>query len=59
MSEVNKALEQNFEHLKDVSCSNMALEDELFEVKESEKRLLDKIQDLEVDYDRVIVDVIA
>ncbi|CAL5213205.1 unnamed protein product [Lathyrus oleraceus] len=59
MSEVNKVLEQNIEHLKDVSCSNIALKDELVEVKESDKRLLDKIRDLEVDYDRVIADVIA
>ncbi|XP_050916311.1 shaggy-related protein kinase theta-like [Lathyrus oleraceus] len=30
MSEVNKALERNIEHLKDVSCSNIALKDELY-----------------------------
>ncbi|XP_058730761.1 kinesin-like protein KIN-12D [Vicia villosa] len=58
MGEASKALEQNIEHLKDVSCSNIALKDELVEVKESEIRLLNKIQDLEVYYDRAIGDVI-
>ncbi|CAI8618378.1 unnamed protein product [Vicia faba] len=59
ISEVNKELEQNIELLKDVSCSNIALKGELVEVKESEKRLLDEIRDLEVDYDRVIGDALA
>ncbi|KAL5054076.1 hypothetical protein RYX36_034758 [Vicia faba] len=59
ISEVNKELEQNIELLKDVSCSNIAWKGELVEVKESEKRLLDEIRDLEVDYDRVIGDALA
>jgi kinesin family protein 15 len=59
MGEVNKVLEQNIELLKDVTCSNSALKGELLEVRMSEKRLLHKIQDLEVDYDKLIGDVIA
>lgn len=59
MGEENKVLEQNVEFLKDVTCSNSALKGELVEVKESKKRLLDKILDLEADYDKVIGDVIA
>nr|KYP49832.1 Kinesin-like protein KIF15 [Cajanus cajan] len=58
MGEVNKVLEQNIEFLKDVSCSNNALKGELVEVKEAKKRLLDKILDLEADYDKLIGDVI-
>ncbi|TKY59131.1 Phragmoplast orienting kinesin 2 [Spatholobus suberectus] len=58
MGEVNKVLDQNIEFLKDVTCSNNALKGELVEVKEAKKRLLDKILDLEADYDKVIGDVI-
>ncbi|QCD83147.1 kinesin family member 15 [Vigna unguiculata] len=58
MGEVNKVLEQNIESLKDVTCSNNALKGELVDVKETRKRLLDKILDLEADYDKVIADVI-
>ncbi|KAL9327432.1 hypothetical protein ACSQ67_008077 [Phaseolus vulgaris] len=58
MGEVNKVLEQNIESLKEVTCSNNALKGELFDVKETRKRLLDKILDLEADYDKVIADVI-
>ncbi|XP_027191010.1 kinesin-like protein KIN-12D isoform X2 [Cicer arietinum] len=59
MGEVNMVLEQNIVLLKDVTCSNNALKGELVEVKESEKKLLDKNRDLEADYDKVIGDVIA
>ncbi|KOM31824.1 hypothetical protein LR48_Vigan01g138000 [Vigna angularis] len=58
MGEVNKVLEQNIESLKDVTCSNNALKGELADVKETRKRLLNKILDLEADYDKVIADVI-
>ncbi|RDX99717.1 Kinesin-like protein KIN-12D, partial [Mucuna pruriens] len=58
MGEVNKVLEQNMEFLKDVTCSNNALKGELVEVKEAKQRLLDKILDLEADYDKVICEVI-
>ncbi|KAK7362682.1 hypothetical protein VNO77_04802 [Canavalia gladiata] len=58
MCEVNKVLEQKIEFLKDVACSNNALKGELVEVKEAKKRLLDKILDLEANYDKVIGDVI-
>jgi len=58
MGEVNKVLEQNIESLKDVTCSNNALKGELVDVKETRKKLLDKILDLEADYDKVIADVI-
>lgn len=58
-TEVGEVNKENAVLLKDVACSNIALKDELVVVKESEKRLLDKIQDLEVDYDKVIGDIIA
>ncbi|CAJ1939382.1 unnamed protein product, partial [Sphenostylis stenocarpa] len=58
MGEVNKVLEQNIEFLKDVTCSNNALKGELVDVKKARERLLDKILDLEADYDKVIADVI-
>ncbi|XP_014508802.1 kinesin-like protein KIN-12D [Vigna radiata var. radiata] len=58
MGEVNKVLEQNIESLKDVTSCNNALKGELADVKETRKRLLDKILDLEADYDKVIANVI-
>ncbi|XP_019437476.1 PREDICTED: kinesin-like protein KIN-12D isoform X1 [Lupinus angustifolius] len=58
MGEVNKALEQNIESLKDVTYSNNALKSELVEVKEAKNRLLDKILHLEADHDKVIRDLI-
>ncbi|KAL2344857.1 hypothetical protein Fmac_006142 [Flemingia macrophylla] len=58
MGEVNKVLEQDIEFLKDVTCSNNALKGELVEVKEAKKSLLDKILDLESDYDKLIGDII-
>ncbi|RZB68565.1 Kinesin-like protein KIN-12D, partial [Glycine soja] len=57
MGEVNKVLEQNIEFLKDVTCSNHALKGELVEANKAKKRLLDRILDLEADYDKVIGDV--
>ncbi|KAK2364841.1 kinesin protein KIN-12D [Trifolium repens] len=45
--------------MHDHICSNNTLKCELLEVRVSEKRLLDKIQDLEVDYVKLIGDVIA
>ncbi|XP_027348323.1 kinesin-like protein KIN-12D [Abrus precatorius] len=54
MGEVNTVLEQKIEFLKDVACSNNALKGELFEVQEAKKRLMDKILDLETDYDKVL-----
>ncbi|RZC24839.1 Kinesin-like protein KIN-12D isoform B [Glycine soja] len=59
MGEVNKVLEQNIEFLKDVTCSNHALKGELVEANKAKKRLLDRILDLEADYDKVIGDVIG
>ena len=56
---MNKILEQNIEFLKDVTCSNHALKGELVEANKAKKRLLDRILDLEADYDKVIGDVIG
>ncbi|KAL5193782.1 hypothetical protein HKD37_20G055941 [Glycine soja] len=55
---MNKVLEQNIEFLKDVTCSNHALKGELVEANKAKNRLLDRILDLEADYDKVIGDVI-
>ncbi|KAE9607258.1 putative plus-end-directed kinesin ATPase transcription factor bZIP family [Lupinus albus] len=54
----NKVLEQNVEFLKDVTCSNNALKDELVQVQEAKNRLMDKIHYLEVGYDEVVGDLI-
>ncbi|XP_015944937.1 kinesin-like protein KIN-12D isoform X1 [Arachis duranensis] len=59
LGEIDKALAQNIECLKNATSSNIALKGELSEVKEENKRLWDKVQDLEADYDRVIVDLIG
>ncbi|KAK7319825.1 hypothetical protein RJT34_04553 [Clitoria ternatea] len=58
MGEVNKVLEQNIEFLKGVNCSNNELKGEVVEVKEANKRLLDRILDLEADYDKLIGDIV-
>ncbi|KAK2370106.1 kinesin protein KIN-12D [Trifolium repens] len=44
--------------MHDHICSNNTLKGELLEVRVSEKRLLDKIQDLKVDYVKLIGDVL-
>ncbi|QHN82219.1 phragmoplast orienting kinesin 2 isoform [Arachis hypogaea] len=59
LGEIDKALAQNIESLKNATSSNIALKGELSEVKEENKRLWDKVQDLEADYDRVIVDLVG
>ncbi|KAG5069202.1 hypothetical protein JHK85_001579 [Glycine max] len=58
MGEVNKVLEQNIEFLKDVTCSNHALKGELVEANKANKKLLDRILNLEADYDKDKSDII-
>ncbi|KAI4332059.1 hypothetical protein L6164_016998 [Bauhinia variegata] len=57
MDESNKELEQKIELLKDVVCSNNAMEAELGEIKETKGRMQDIIQALEAEYDKVIRDL--
>eukprot|EP00257_Ricinus_communis_P017920 XP_015576480.1 kinesin-like protein KIN-12F [Ricinus communis] len=54
MDEVNEALELEIHLLKDDACSNDALKGELGEVKETKARLLNQIQALETEYEKLL-----
>ncbi|KAJ7967416.1 Kinesin [Quillaja saponaria] len=59
MAGVNKALKLDIQLLKEAACSNDTLKGELAEVKEINERLLNKVQAVEAEYEKLVEDLIA